>query len=83
MIWGFEHEYHVTGSRDEKTDTTIELFEYELPHETSFQPQICYGCSEKLTMTIWSFELKNHVIGSRDEKTDATIELLGYEIPHK
>ena len=46
-------------------------------------PQICNGCSEKLTIKIWGLGPKNHVIGSRDEKTDATTELLGYEIPHK
>ena len=69
----------MTGSRDEKTDTTIELLGYDHP----LIPQICNGCSEKLTIKIWGLEPKNHVIGSRDEKSDATTELLGYEIPHK
>ena len=73
----------MTGSRDEKTDTTIELLGYDLPQDHSLIPQICNGCSEKLTIKIWGLEPKNHVIGSRDEKSDATTELLGYEIPHK
>ena len=31
-IWGFGPRYHVTGSRDEKTDTTTEFLESEIPH---------------------------------------------------
>ena len=38
MIWGFEEENHVTGSRDEKTDTTIE-FVTDYPIKLYFSPK--------------------------------------------